>query len=153
MQRRLNCNLDNPSCISLVSSFGHAKLHSYWRLDTAGAIVYFARLGNAPGSVVPIWMQVLGDSTPSGHCFVETRDRSSQEDLTSLLLREAKTTVQTTELYLRSARRLFVDGTFIGQCTHPGITLEMYLPSTRRAKIRPYRELKLHTRGILRAFI
>ncbi|KAG1800335.1 uncharacterized protein HD556DRAFT_1028592 [Suillus plorans] len=43
--------------------------------------------------------------------FAETRIKSSQEvvDTTSMLLCEAKTTIRTTDVYLHSARRLFVD--------------------------------------------
>ncbi|KAG1747622.1 hypothetical protein EDB19DRAFT_277946 [Suillus lakei] len=43
--------------------------------------------------------------------FAETRNRSSQEvfDSTSMLLREAKINDQSMEVYLRSARRSFVD--------------------------------------------
>ncbi|KAG1861391.1 hypothetical protein C8R48DRAFT_711299, partial [Suillus tomentosus] len=43
--------------------------------------------------------------------FAETRNKSSQEvvDITSMLLCEAKTTVRTTDVYLHSTWRLFVD--------------------------------------------
>ncbi|KAG0696189.1 hypothetical protein DFH29DRAFT_214323 [Suillus ampliporus] len=47
------------------------------------------------------------------HRFAETRNRSSQDvsAVTSVLLHEAKTNDQTTELYLHTARCLFVDDT------------------------------------------
>ncbi|KAG2335459.1 hypothetical protein BDR05DRAFT_1063855 [Suillus weaverae] len=81
------------------------------QLDTAS--VCFTRLRNASP-----WCRFGCECVETSHhlfveCrrFAETRNRLSQEvcDATSVLLNEAKTPVPTTELYLHSARRLFVD--------------------------------------------
>ncbi|KAG1802676.1 uncharacterized protein HD556DRAFT_1189020, partial [Suillus plorans] len=81
------------------------------QLDSAS--VRFARMGN-----VSPWCQFGCECLETPHhlfakCrrFAETRIKSSQEvvDTTSMLLCEAKTTIRTTDVYLHSARRLFVD--------------------------------------------
>ncbi|KAG2118985.1 uncharacterized protein F5147DRAFT_767731 [Suillus discolor] len=81
------------------------------QLDSAS--VRFARMGD-----ISPWCQFGCECLETPHhlfvkCrrFAESRNKSSQEvvDTTSMLLFEAKTTVQTTDVYLHSARRLFVD--------------------------------------------
>ncbi|KAG2154118.1 hypothetical protein DEU56DRAFT_726531 [Suillus clintonianus] len=83
------------------------------QLDTAS--VCFTRLRNTSP-----WCRFGCERLETPHhlfveclCFAETRNRSSQDviDATSMLLREAKTAMTTTELYLHTARRLFVDDT------------------------------------------
>ncbi|KAG1900513.1 uncharacterized protein F5891DRAFT_952058, partial [Suillus fuscotomentosus] len=106
------------------------------QLDSAS--VRFARMGS-----ISLWCQFGCEYLETPHhlfakCrhFVETCNKSSQEvvDITSMLLCEAKTTVQTTDIYLHPAWHLFVDDTLVWPLHQTHYCLGTYLRFNQQIK-------------------